>query len=138
MTSLRMVLACGALTIAAALSIAIPGCSTNDGGAGDGMDGATEANAPDPCDVDAFFTAGGNGGACFPVSNMACFAECTTGGCTCMRNPAGGDHGLWKCVVDLSCVPDSAPFDDGGNDGSTGSDADLDAGPDALDADDAG
>lgn len=128
-----MVLACAAFTVAAALTIAVPGCS-KDSATSDSMDGATDAAMPDPCDVDAFFASGGNGGACFPVSNMACFSQCTTGGCTCLRNPAGGDHGLWKCVSDFSCLPDSSPFDDAGDDSSTGNDAALDAGADADDA----
>ena len=127
MTYLRKILACTAVSVATALVIAAAGCS-KDASTTDAMDGSIEAKGPDPCDLNAFFDSGGNGHACFPVSNMACFKECTTGGCTCVRNPAGGDHGLWKCVTDVSCMPDSAPFDDG----ATGSDAG------ALDASDSG
>ncbi|MEO6577195.1 MAG: hypothetical protein ABIP89_25325, partial [Polyangiaceae bacterium] len=128
MTSVRMLLACAGLTIAAALSFAVPGCSSDDAAPTNTSDASADTAAPDPCDVDAFFAAGGNGGPCFPVSNMACFGECLTGGCTCTRNPAGGDHGIWKCVSDLSCVPDGGPFDtDGGVDANV-DDADVDGG----------
>lgn len=135
-----MLLACSTLTIAAALTLAVPGCSKDDAATTDTMDGATEAAVPDPCDLNTFFDAGGSGGPCFPVSTMACFPQCLTGGCTCTRNPAGGDHGIWKCVTDNSCYPDARPFDDdsGPNlDASDGSadDGSLDAG---IDADDAG
>ena len=130
----RAILACAALALGV-LGGAFSACTHADDAANNSPDGAHEAMGPDPCDVDAFFASGGNGGACFPVSTMACFAECTTGGCTCVRNPAGGDHGLWKCVVDLSCVPEGGPFDDAGNDVSAPVDADVDAG---FDADDAG
>ncbi len=128
MKPLTKFVACAALTVATALTIALPGCSKATSTT-DSMDGSMEAKDPEPCDLNVFFDSGGNGHACYPVSTMACFAQCTSGGCTCLRNPAGGDHGLWKCVTDISCLPDSAPFDDGG----TSSDAELDAG-DASDA----
>ena len=100
-------------------------CVKNDAGS-TGADAAIDsAQVEDPCDVDAFIASGGNGHACFFVSRNVCFPMCERGGCVCTHDARGDDAGIWKCTTDMSCVPESGPFDDAG---------DFDAAHDARDA----
>jgi hypothetical protein len=100
------------------------GCSGDDGDGGDGGEASTGADAseegPNYCDLDAYFRAGGNGGACAPIApEKPCFVQCEAGGgCSCVEGPEG--TGIWRCDVDRSCIPKCAPDDpDCGLDGST-------------------
>lgn len=100
------------------------GCSSDDSESDDaGFDGVyipvdVSQEGPDYCDIDAFDSVDGNGGACSPIApDKPCFVECEAGGCSCVAGPKG--TGIWQCTVDTSCLPKCAPEDpDCGLDGS--------------------
>ena len=71
------------------------------------------------------------GDPCPTASPVRCFPECDSGGCFCKSTGTGGPP-RWACTVDLSCVPDCAPLDDGCSPATTGDDGPdkaLDDGP---------
>jgi hypothetical protein len=94
------------------LLLAAPSCSSNgagpsDAATGDEPDGLGEDAEPILCTE---FT---EAGAPCPVpSPVRCFAECEAGGCYC-REQGPGRPPVWECTVDLSCLPDCGPLDDG-------------------------
>jgi hypothetical protein len=85
------------------LGIALTGCTGDNGGTSDaGQDATLEAT-----DICTTFTESGD--PCMQASATRCFPECESGGCYCQVSMGGGAR--WKCVTDLSCMPDCAPID---------------------------
>jgi hypothetical protein len=111
-----------------AVVVACSGGSQAPSGDGGSPIDATQVTDGEPEICTEFTEAGAP---CSRVSPVRCFAECTTGGCSCQTTPAGP---RWTCVTDLSCVPDCAPVDEacspqqGGDDGSATDDG-GEAGP---------
>jgi hypothetical protein len=116
-----------AVLAAVALALSIAAC-TSDDGAAPAADASVDAIAVDPCSV---FSS--SGAECPAVSPKVCFAECATGGCSCVATPAGP---RWKCVTDLSCFPDARPVDLDARVAEPDASPDTDA-ADASDASDA-
>jgi hypothetical protein len=88
----------------AVLLLVVAGCT---GGSGAGMEDGADGGyrVVDICDA---FT--GVDTACPVASPVRCFAYCEAGGCYCSVTPAGA---RWSCTVDMSCMPDCGPLDDG-------------------------
>jgi hypothetical protein len=105
-------------------------CGSGDNGSGDDSGAAfdTYVEGPYLCD---FFTE--VGAPCPQASPNVCFPLCTDGGCYCVATASGP---VWECSTDLSCLPESGPLDDSGNnpppDGFQGDDGGgFDAGEDS-------
>lgn len=96
------------IAAAAAWLAWVGGCTSGStsGSTDSGVDVAEEA--PDLCDIDQFFDAGGVGGSCLRVAPTRCFPMCATGGCRCAGGPSGP---TWTCTIDTSCLPDCGPLD---------------------------
>jgi hypothetical protein len=118
-----------AVLAAMALAASVAACTSDDGAAA-AADASVDAIAIDPCSV---FTS--SGAECPAVSPKVCFAECATGGCSCVATPAGP---RWKCVTDLSCLPDARPVDFDARVADPDASPDTDAGDDSDGAADGG
>jgi hypothetical protein len=116
MASLWLVLALGGV-----------GCGGDDAASDGGSDATVDAF--DLCDA---FTE--VGAACPFASPLRCFPTCEAGGCFC-RATSGGPQ--WTCQVDVSCLPDCAPLDDGCASGNPGDDGGADTGDDGGEGGDA-
>ncbi len=86
------------------IGLGAAGCTGGDSGSSsDAGDATIEAT-----DICSMFTDAGD--PCPQASPTRCFPLCEAGGCYCQVSMGGGPR--WKCVTDLSCIPDCAPIDD--------------------------
>jgi hypothetical protein len=99
--------AAGLLLLLLLLRAAAAGCATS-GDASD-SDADSDADASDMV-VDVCDAFSGVGTACPLESPVRCFPACEASGCYCR---GAGDGAVWMCDIDLSCVPDCGPLDDG-------------------------
>jgi hypothetical protein len=132
---MRSALLFSSIAIACFVVAASTGACGDDSGNATADAAASEGSA----DLCAHFTTSGD--PCSPVSTQRCFPLCTRGGCFCTAAPSGSG-GIWKCVDDESCYPDTGTItDDGGNvdtDGGTTADADADTNADGGDGGEGG